>query len=141
MDEDLIDMALDEDGNFVTTPDGDAALITGTDVIIQDVAHELMTAKGSIWLHPDYGGNVIRFMQAEDTPLHRKELVQEIMMVIQKHEYIDPESIQASVLEWDQSEKIRLQAVFDIRDPETGATSPATLLLAIDQNGVRVIKG
>lgn len=140
-DEELIDMALDEDGNFVVGPDGDAVLITGADVVVQDVANELMTALGSIWMHENYGGNAIRFMQAEDSALRRKELAQEVILTIRKHEYVPGESVAASVLGWEQPEAIHLQASFSIQTPGAKTTTDATLLVTIDQNGVRVTKG
>ncbi len=136
----LEDILLDDDGNFVEASDGDCVTVTGADVVVQDIKHELLTYPGTLWLHPEYGSIVQLYRQTENTILHQKELIQEIRMVIERHSNVAASSIQISVASWDMQE-IAIHTEFEVQDAETLETEPAALTIIIDQDGVHVWEG
>lgn len=81
----LEDIALDDNGNFITDADGDAVIITDVAVIIQDLADELMTYLGMLFSHLDFGGRVQMFIKAERTPANTIAIGQEIATVLMRH--------------------------------------------------------
>jgi phenylpyruvate tautomerase PptA (4-oxalocrotonate tautomerase family) len=139
MDE-LEDIYLDDEGNFVATADGDVKTITGVDVIFQDVKHELITELRSLWLHPDYGSRVQRFRQAENTAINRQELIQEVKLVIQRHPNVDAASIEVIVEDWT-SHAINLIGSFLAQNSATQTQERVALVIVMDQDGIRVLRG
>lgn len=97
-----VDVAL-KDGDFVTLPAGDVALVEGLDCLAQDLARRLTTPQGSHWAHADYGVRVYRFFQSEDTPLNRLDLEQEIQSGAEADPRVVPGSAWSRVTGWDRS--------------------------------------
>lgn len=138
--DELEDIILDDNGNFVTAPDGDCATVTGAAVVVQDIKHELITYPGSLWLHPEYGSILQAYRQTENTPLHQKELIQEISMVLERHPNVAAASIVVNITSWDM-QKVEVDVEFEVQDAETLETTPAALTVTIDQDGVHVWEG
>ncbi|GAB6170792.1 hypothetical protein JCM15765_02700 [Paradesulfitobacterium aromaticivorans] len=90
---DLEDIALDEYGNFVLAKDGDAATVTGADMVLQDLADELQTFKGMMEWHPEYGGRLQRYFKTESTASERNALAREVAAIMVAHPNVIPESV------------------------------------------------
>lgn len=133
----LVDILVDDEGNFVLAPDGDAAVVTDKAVILQDIKHEIMTYLGGIPWHPEYGGKPLDYLKDEGTPINQKAVAREIAAIIAKHPNVLPGSAAASVNDW-KDETIELEAGFLYSLAGVAAEDSATLVIIIDQTGVRV---
>lgn len=133
----LVDILVDDEGNFVLAPDGDAAVITDKVVILQDIKHEIMTYLGGIPWHPEFGGKPLDYLKDEGTPINQKAVAREIAAIITKHPNVLPGSAAVAVNDW-KDETIELGAGFLYSLDGVAAEDSATLVIIIDQTGVRV---
>jgi hypothetical protein len=133
----LVDILVDDDGNFVLAPDGDAAVVTDKAVILQDIKHEIMTYLGGIPWHPEYGGKLQEYLKDEGTPINQKAMARELAVIVAKHPNVLPGSASAAVKAWE-GEAIELEAGFRYTPEESAAEASAALVVIIDQTGVRV---
>ncbi len=133
----LVDILVDDDGNFVLAPDGDAAVVTDKVVILQDIKHEIMTYLGGIPWHPEYGGKLQEYLKDEGTPINQKAVARELATIVAKHPNVLPGSASAAVKAWE-GEAIELEAGFRYTSEGSTVEDSAALVVIIDQTGVRV---
>ncbi len=57
-----------EPGGFNVDGHGDVSTITGQMCLYQDLIHKLMTPKGSLVLHPEYGSDFLNYTGSKLTP-------------------------------------------------------------------------
>ncbi|QGP91715.1 hypothetical protein MGLY_10570 [Neomoorella glycerini] len=133
----LVDILVDDDGNFVLAPDGDAAVVTDKAVILQDIKHEIMTYLGGIPWHPEYGGKLQEYLKDEGTPINQKAMARELAVIVAKHPNVLPGSVSAAVKAWE-GEAIELETGFRYTLEESAAEASAALVVIIDKTGVRV---
>lgn len=133
------DLRLSKEGNFALSSDGDAAIVSGIDCLIQDIKHRLITYPGDLWLHPEYGSELRHFLQSTDDEMTRLELQQVIYLALKDDELIDPESITVSVINISR-ESIRVVVTFAPSDTFETEDAPisgeVSIVLAISQNGI-----
>ena len=99
--EQLTDIELDDDCNFVIASDGDAQIIQGIECVLQDVKDELMTYIGNLFYDETYGGKLIKFVNRPNNEINRIELTQNIEEIVSRNEMVEPESIECDVIQWD----------------------------------------
>lgn len=87
-------------GDVVTLPSGDVATVAGVDCLVQDLVIRLSTPLGDLWSHPDFGVTILRFLQAEDTPLNRLDLEMEIEQAVSEDPRVTPGTVKAEVRSW-----------------------------------------
>lgn len=133
----IVDILLDEDGNFVVGADGDAVLISNQEVIIQDIKHEIMTFLGGIPWHPEYGGKVQQFLKDEGFVINQKAIANELAAIISKHPNVIAGSASSSLVSWEK-DVVELRSVFKYSLETTASQTEASLMVIIDQGGVRV---
>lgn len=88
------------EGDLVVLPTGDAGLVSGEACLLQDIRHRLLTPRGSLWTHPEYGLDSYRFLKAEDSEMERLDLVQAIEAEVAKDPRVQPGSVRAAVRSW-----------------------------------------
>lgn len=113
-------------GDWEVQPTGDAALTSEEACLLQDIRHRLMTPKGSLWTHPDYGLDYYRYLNTEDSLLERLDLEQAIEIEVGKDPRVVPGSVKASVIKWT-LEKITVEVKFS----EVRNNNPMNLILPI----------
>ncbi|GAB6173271.1 hypothetical protein JCM15765_27490 [Paradesulfitobacterium aromaticivorans] len=134
----LEDIAIDENGNFILSQEGDAATVTDVDVIIQDLADELMTFQGIISWHPEYGGRLQQFVKTENTAAERTAVAREVAAVILRHPNVIPDTVSVTpVLK--QGGDLELAVSLNITLDGQNALS-ASLVVIVGPEGVRVIE-
>lgn len=104
-----VDIGFDED--FITLPTGDVETVDGRKCLLQDIRHRLITPRGDLWAHPEYGVRVYEFLQDEDTEINRLDLQQMIAGEIEQDPRVVPGSASVEVISWDR-DRIRLRATF-----------------------------
>lgn len=93
------DMAL-VGGDLAALASGDAAVVSGAQCLAQDLTLRLTTPRGDLWSHPDFGVTVLRFLQAEDTPVNRLDMAMEIERAVLSDPRVAPGSVKVEVLDW-----------------------------------------
>lgn len=60
-------------GGFISDGKGDIATVTGEQCLLQDLVHHLLTPKGSLMVHPNYGSDFLQYIGKKNTPdnMHR----------------------------------------------------------------------
>ena len=133
------DIALDENGNFILAPDGDALTITDANVVIQDVADELMTYITMLAAlgHDKFGGRLQEFIKSENTLMNTNALLRETMAVVKRHPNVVGESVQVA-LATSRSEEFKIETKFSISINGQIITPSGPLVIIISPEGVRV---
>lgn len=91
------DIRLSDDLKLTQATDGDAPLCTELECLYQNIILEALTQPGDLFYDEDFGWGLNDFIQSEDTPLNRLELVQRARVKLQKREVILPETIDINV--------------------------------------------
>lgn len=99
--EQLTDIGIDDDGNFLISSDGDFQLIKGNECVLQDIKHELMTYAGNLFYDEDYGGKLIKFINKPNDEINRIELIQSIEEIVSKNEKVESDTVECEIIEWD----------------------------------------
>lgn len=96
------DIGFSDDGDLILQPIGDMTTVTGRDCLITDLKNRLLTPRGDLWHHPEYGFDVYRFVHQENTDINRLELEQAIQTEVEQ----DPRVIScaARVVQWDSTD-------------------------------------
>lgn len=138
----ILEDILLKDGNFVAAPDGDGVTVKGSAVVVQDVMNEIATQVSSLRLDLEYGSRILRFIQAENDPVNRMLLTQEIRQVPRRHPWVESASVVVDVVSWDMK-NIEVSVEFNVRQQpmSTAAAARAALVVIIDQEGVRATGG
>lgn len=109
------DIMIDENGNFVSAPDGDVETVYGYSCLVQEIKNEMMTQPGEIFYDTEYGFGLLDFIQAQDTEINRLELTQRIRTKLSEKEFIDPNSVNVDIKEWNLN-SIGILASFRVAD-------------------------
>ena len=135
----LEDIVLDENGNFVLASDGDALTITDADVVVQDVADELMTYFTMIAAlgHDDFGGRLQEFIKSENTLINTNAMLREITAVVKRHPNVVDDSIQVAMAKSRPGE-FGFETKFSISINGQIITPSRPLVIIISPEGVRV---
>ena len=88
-------------GDFQPLPAGDLSLISRADCVLQDVFLRLVTPKGDLWCHPDYGVDIYDYLHAGGTLTNRLALCEMVREEVMKDPRIVPDSIEVQVSRWD----------------------------------------
>ncbi|MGE5550540.1 MAG: GPW/gp25 family protein [Bacteroidota bacterium] len=124
------------DGDFVVSPTGDLALISGLACLAQDLRHRLMTPKGSLWCHPEYGVDIYRHLQLPGTEVNRLDLLLSVREALEDDPRVDRAEVE--MLAWAR-ERIQVRA----RAYPRGMASPLSLVAGFgtDRITVDILKG
>lgn len=121
------DLAL-VDGDLAVASDGDAATVTGAACLVQDLIHRLSTARGTLWMHPEYGCDLYRFLHVEDSQVQRIDMQCAIQDAIEADPRVVPGSANCEILSWAMSGRVR----FRVGLRAIGETHPLNLVLLSD---------
>jgi hypothetical protein len=66
-----------QDGDFLLSPRGDVALVEGMEVLRQDLLARLVSPRGSHWVFPLEGSDLLDYVGAPLDDLTRTEVLQE----------------------------------------------------------------
>lgn len=127
-----VDIAI-ENGDFVTAPTGDVQLVTGKACVGQDVRHRISSPKDALFLHPGWGGHLIRFTQMANTKLNQLDLQQAICECLENEVRVVAGSAKASIISWDR-QSIQADASF----LPIGETNPLNLVISLDSTGIKI---
>lgn len=94
------DMML-EGGELIAAADGDAALVSDLECLIQDIRNEAMTYPGDLFYDPEYGYGLQDFIQKQGTEMVRLELTERIRRRLRGNEAIETNTVAVSVAVWD----------------------------------------
>ena len=112
------DIALDARGQPVATAEGGIALVSGRRCWLQDIWMEGLTEEGEL-IHEDeegrwaYGFSLREFLNGETDEALRYEVFARIREKLTKREFIDPDTIEISMLDMDQHGKMNVTFKFE----------------------------
>ena len=121
------DLAL-VDGDLAAAADGDAATVTGTACLVQDLIHRLSTPRGTLWMHPEYGCDLYRFLHVEDSQVQRIDMQGAIQDAIEADPRVVPGSARCEILAWAMEGRVRLAVALQA----ISETHPLNLVLLAD---------
>lgn len=105
------DLQLDDTGDLVIDDTGDAALVEGMDSLCQDLAHRLMTVKGSLPADPDYGASLPLFVHQASHRAGRAAIRNACLVELAKESRILPQRTVVVVTAPDRS-TVNVQVTF-----------------------------
>ncbi|SKC68077.1 contractile injection system sheath initiator [Maledivibacter halophilus] len=111
------DILIDDQGNFVRAPDGDAEIVTEYDCLIQEIRNEMNTQPGDLFYDKEYGYGLLEFIQKQNNEINRLEFTQRIKTKLSRNEFISPDSIKVNISNWD-LKAITTSVKFRILDKE-----------------------
>lgn len=118
-----VDMAMDTE-DLTVTATGDSKLVSGRACLAQDLLNALMTPKGSLLWHPEYGFDVYKYVKKENTAINRLQFTQEVKATVEADPRVQIGHTHVTVLSWDLS-LIR----FKVSTLPIGETHPLNLVL------------
>lgn len=121
------DLAL-VDGDLAVASDGDAATVTGVSCLVQDLIHRLSTPRGTLWMHPEYGCDLYRFLHVEDSQVQRIDMQGAIQDAIEADPRVVPGSATCEILSWSMEGRVRM----GVGLRAIGETNPLNLVLLAD---------
>jgi len=125
--------------DFSVLPTGDVETCSGTACLVQDLVHRLDTPRGGLWMHPDYGLDLYRFLHLEGLAVHVLDFQHSVQAEVEKDPRVVPGSAVVEMLQWDLDERIR----FRLTCKPIGVTNPLNLVLGYDLKTVtlEVVRG
>lgn len=118
-------------GDVEPLPAGDLFTTQYADTVLQDVWLRLVTPKGDLWAHPDYGINIYDYLHLESTMTNRMALCMAIREEVRKDPRIEPESVDAQVAVWNShTHELKINLSFTI----VGQTNRYDLVIGYDLN-------
>lgn len=127
-----VDIAI-ENGDFITAPTGDVQLVTGKACLAQDERHRLASPEDTLFLHPGWGGHLVKFTQMPNTKLNQLDLQQAIRDCLENDVRVVAGSASASIVSWDR-QSIQASASF----LPIGETNPMNLVISLDSSGINI---
>ena len=82
---------------------GDVSLVSGRACLAQDILNALMTPKGSLLWHPDYGFDIYKYVKKVNTAINRLQFMQEVKATVEADPRVEPGHTSVTVLTWDLS--------------------------------------
>lgn len=124
--------------DFSPLPTGDVETCQGFACLAQDLVHRLGTPRGDLWLHPDYGLDIQRFVHLVGSPTHILDFQMSVAQEVERDPRVEPGSARVEVLEWG-LEAVRLRLT--VRP--IGETNPLNLVLGYDLSALtlEVVRG
>jgi phage baseplate assembly protein W len=129
-----VDMAFDED--YELLPAGDVEVVSGVHCVVQDIIHELSTPKGDLFYNSEYGVDIYKYINEDNTFINRLGLSQEVKKVLNHNQRIEPTTAKVEVVDWNLN-KIKLKASFSL----ISVDNPLNLILTYSQNDIEVEAG
>lgn len=127
----MTDIMLDDDGNFVSASNGDIKTVSGFEWLLQEIKHEMMTYPGDLFYDSEYGFGLLDFLHRRGTELDRIELEQRIREKLLRKQFIDIESIQVNINDWNMN-KVSLGTFF------SGYDKNIEMNIEIESNGIHI---
>lgn len=93
------DIALNKD--FVTIPTGDTVTVKGRACLGQDLVTRMTTPLGDLWCHQEFGFDIYKYVQLENTEINRLAFVQDAAITLEKDPRVVAGSAQAEIMAWD----------------------------------------
>ena len=117
------DILFDEEGDLVVSPSGDLEMVSGLDVLKQDLRDRLETIPGDLYSHSDWGCNIRTMLGALSSPLNRALAVRYLRLAVLDDPRIRKETVQVLVREFTNEQKS-----FEIRFVPKGSASQQSLV-------------
>ncbi|MDI3547879.1 MAG: hypothetical protein PWR10_1531 [Halanaerobiales bacterium] len=114
--------------DFELIPAGDIEITQGLSCLAQDIIHRLLTPRGNLFYNPDYGVDIYKYINDENTLINRMGLSQDVKKEVEKDPRVKPGSVNVDIKEWD-LKIIKLLVSFT----PIGQNNPLNLLLKYDQ--------
>ena len=93
------DMAM-EAQDLKVSATGDVKLVSGRACLAQDILNALMTPKGSLLWHPEYGFDIYKYVKKENSAINRLQFVQEVKTTVEADPRVQPGHTRVEVLTW-----------------------------------------
>ena len=93
------DMAM-EAQDLKVSATGDVKLVSGRACLAQDILNALMTPKGSLLWHPEYGFDIYKYVKKENSAINRLQFVQEVKATVEADPRVQPGHTKVEVLTW-----------------------------------------
>ena len=118
-----VDMAM-EAQDLTVSARGDVSLVSERACLAQDLLNALMTPKGSLLWHPEYGFDVYKYDKKENTAINRLQFTQEVKATVEADPRVQPGHTKVIILTWD------LQMIrFKVHTLPISETHPLNLVL------------
>lgn len=103
---------------------GDVALVSGRACLAQDLLNALMTPKGSLLWHPEYGFDIYKYVKKENTAINRLQFAQEVKATVEADPRVQPGHTKVEIVTWN------LQMIrFKVNTLPINDTHPLNLVL------------
>lgn len=126
------------DRDLSPLPTGDVETCSGLKCLAQDLVHRLGTPRGDLWLHPDYGLDIQRFIHLEMTPVHVLDFQQSVAQEVERDPRVEPGTAKVTVEERNLG-RIRFRVVVT----PIGSSHPLNQVLDYDLSDItlEVVRG
>lgn len=124
--------------DFSPLPTGDVDVVSGLRCLAQDLVHRLGTPRGDLWMHPEYGLDLCRFVHVEGTAVNVLDFQHSVQEEAEKDARVTPGSAKVEVRSWDLD-----RIAFRLTVLPIGETNPLNLVLGFDLSAMalEVVRG
>lgn len=126
-------------GDFIPLAKGDIHPIDGERLVLQDVWLRLVTPRGDLWCHPEYGIDIYDYLHADDSHLNRMGIRAAVREETMKDPRVVPESVEVKMPIWRGRDDVEVEVSFIIE----GRTNRHNFVLGYDLADISrsVVKG
>ena len=122
------DIALDASGQVRVAASGELVLTEGVETGVQDIRLRLFTRLGTLFYDEDFGSLLHDWILEESTAENRSALCAEVLMRVEDDPRVEPYSVSARVLVWDERE-----IVVEARWRFIGEDQPLNLVMQLNK--------
>lgn len=112
------DILLDAELQPVVAANGQPALTSGAQTVVQDIRLRLYTGRDGLFYDPDWKAHVLDFIKDENTKANRLALCAEVVRRIEEDPRVVPASASCAVAAWDEK-GVQLDAAFQLVDDDS----------------------
>ena len=123
------DIALDAIGQAKVAASGELVLTDGVDTGVQDIRLRLFTRLGTLFYDSDFGSLIHDWILEESTAENRAALCAELVMRIEDDPRVEPYSVTARILTWNEKE-----IIVEARWRFIGEDQPLNLVMQINKS-------
>ena len=131
-----VDLARNDDGDLALVHGG-LGLQSGEAVAVQDIAERIETERGNEFYDRTFGAILDNWVEDEDTPTNRLQMLMELKAAIQADPRVTDRSAQAEIIQWTQDPRLLKVAAGWVWI--TGEIA-ANLVIQSGEDGTRVVR-
>lgn len=126
-------------GDWSLLPAGDIYSCSADKLVLQDVWLRLVTPRGSLWCHPEYGIDIYDYLHAEDNHINRMGIRAAVREEVMKDPRVIPESVDVKYPVFCDVDSIEVEVSFEIE----GVTNRQNFILGYDLRDIStgVVRG